>query len=85
MIFSTFKSLSFYTTLPSAMFFSFPIAIKSSKLGDTQSVSLLMDEAKSMIEIGIYHNHIVNLQGVTLGFNPKTHQLTDVSIQKIEK
>ena len=60
--------------------FSFPIAIKSSRIGDSQSVNLLIDEAKSMMEVGLYHDYIVNLQGVTYGFNEETYRLNDVSI-----
>ena len=33
-----------------------------------------MDEAKSMFQIGTYHNHIVNLQGITCKENKSSNQ-----------
>ena len=32
---------------------------------DNYDIDLLMDEAKTMLSVGGYHEHIVNLQGVT--------------------
>ena len=64
--------------------FSFDIAIKSSRcLASSKSLDLnrkqddlgaLMDEAKSMLEIGSYNDNIVNLQGVTCKIERRTIQ-----------
>ena len=40
---------------------------------------MILDEAKTMIEIGSYHNHIVNLQGVTYSLNLEEKRFLDVS------
>ena len=40
---------------------------------------MILDEAKTMIEIGAYHNHIVNLQGVTYSLNLEEKRFLDVS------
>ena len=44
--------------------YRFPIAIKMPKNTNTQEVALFLDEAKTMLEVGVYHEHIVNLQGI---------------------
>ena len=49
-------------------------------MGDNQGTSLFIDEAKSMSEIGTYHDHIVNLQGVTYSWNSNQGQFTEVLI-----
>ena len=46
-------------------FCRFPIAIKTLLSADPQENDSILNEAKSMLEIGTYHNHIVNLQGIT--------------------
>ena len=33
---------------------------------DEENLSLLMDEAKTMMKVGEYHEYIVNLQGITV-------------------
>ena len=38
----------------------------------------LMDEGKSMLEVGTYHEYIVNLQGVTYQTDNKHENLTQV-------
>ena len=54
--------------------YSFNIAIKSNRYvapnnltqnGIDSCMGALMEEAKSMLEVGSYHENIVNLQGVT--------------------
>ena len=63
--------------------YSFNIAIKSNRivpankrplLQDVENNDLgsLMDEARSMLEVGSYHENIVNLQGVTCGVEQGT-------------
>ena len=32
---------------------------------DALQIDTILDEAKSMLQIGKYHDHIVNLQGIT--------------------
>ena len=49
--------------------YRYPIAIKTQKSASDQEIGLLLDEAKSMLEIGTYHDNIVNLQGVTYEVN----------------
>lgn len=50
--------------------FRFSVAIKSltSKDGDVDHASMigLLDEAKTMVSLGGYHENIVNLQGLML-------------------
>ena len=46
---------------------------------DNQGISLFLDEAKSMLEIGTYHDHIVNLQGITYCWNSYEKQFSAVS------
>ena len=43
----------------------FPIAIKTLLSADALQIDTILDEAKSMLQIGKYHDHIVNLQGIT--------------------
>ena len=52
----------------------FPIAIKTLLAADVYQVESIMDEAKSMFQIGTYHNHIVNLQGITCKENKSSNQ-----------
>ena len=69
----------------SNQFFSFNIAIKSNRYappnnlaqnGVDSCMGALMEEAKSMLEVGSYHENIVNLQGVTcLIENGTLHQV----------
>ena len=48
-------------------------------MNDYQGIELLMDEAKTMLEINDYHDHIVNLQGILVGWNSIEQQLSEVS------
>ena len=43
----------------------FPIAIKTLLNADAFKIDTILDEAKTMLHIGKYHDHIVNLQGIT--------------------
>ena len=58
---------------------SFPIAIKTPQMADDQGIDLFLDEAKSMFEIGTYHDHIINLQGITYSWNSYENQFAEVS------
>ena len=60
----------------------FPIAIKTPQITDSQGISLCLDEAKSMFEIGSYHDHIVNLQGIAYSWNANENQVSAVSEMK---
>ena len=43
-----------------------------------------MDEAKSMFQIGTYHNHIVNLQGITCKEKKSSNQKApEVSVSSL--
>ena len=62
----------------------FPIAIKhphSDKDGNfgTEEMETFLEEAKSMLEIGEYHENIVNLQGVIYGKEDIEKHLPNVS------
>ena len=44
--------------------FRFPIAVKTPNNTTNGQIELLMEEAKTMLRIESYHDHIVNLQGI---------------------
>ena len=56
----------------------FAIAIKVPNQGI--GVELFLDEAKSMLEIGEYHDNIVNLQGICYSIDEETRSLSNVCI-----
>ena len=56
----------------------FPIAIKTPKCFDETDIKLFLDEIKSMLEIGSYHDHIINLQGVSYELDEYERKLTEV-------
>ena len=41
-------------------------------------MELLLDEAKSMLELGEYHDHIVNLQGVLYEQNKTNNDVIEI-------
>ena len=43
----------------------------------------MLDEAKNMIQLEKYHDHIVNLQGLTCEVNKGNHHLSTVRVQKV--
>ena len=43
-------------------------------------MSLLLDEIKSMIEVGRYHKNIVNLQGIAYELDEHNQSLKKVSL-----
>ena len=62
-----------------ALIFSrFPIAIKTPKCFDGTDIKLFLDEIKSMLEIGSYHDHIINLQGVSYELDEYETKLSEV-------
>ena len=61
-------------------FIRYPIAIKTSQNIDPQEFNSILDEAKSMIQVGKYHNHIVNLQGITFKVEKDNGILSEVSL-----
>ena len=46
-------------------------------------VELFLDEAKSMLEIGEYHDNIVNLQGICYGMDEEKRSLSKVCIVEL--
>jgi hypothetical protein len=46
--------------------FRFPVAIKAPMTTNYNEVQTFWEEAKSMVEVGTYHDHIVNLQGIVV-------------------
>ena len=59
-------------------FTRFPIAIKTSLGVDQEELDSILDEAKSMFQVGKYHNHIVNLQGITFEVDKDDNKLSEV-------
>ena len=47
-------------------------------MNDGQGIELFLDEAKTMLEINEYHDHIVNLQGLIVGWNSVEKQFSEV-------
>ena len=47
-------------------------------MNDGQGIELFLDEAKTMLEINEYHDHIVNLQGLIVGWNSIDKQFSEV-------
>ena len=45
---------------------------------DPHGIDLLLDEAKTMLEVGTYHDHIVNLQGITYSWSSYEQQFSEV-------
>ena len=65
--------------------FRFPIAIKCSISKDPQKIDLFLEEAKTMLRIGNYHDHIVNLQGLVYETNEDGDKIPEVSFSYIIK
>ena len=60
---------------------SFPIAIKYPSSKDLQNVDLLLEEAKTMLRIGSYHDYIVNLQGIIYNNDGGGNKILEVSVK----
>ena len=60
------------------LFPRFPIAIKTPLSQDPKELDTILDEAKNMIQLEKYHDHIVNLQGLTCEVNKGNHHLSTV-------
>ena len=58
--------------------FRFPIAIKCAQNIGPEKTSLFLDEAKTMLQIGSYHDFIVNLQGIIYNSNEEDEQAPEV-------
>ena len=61
----------------------FPVAIKCAQNVGPEKRTLFLDEAKTMLQIGSYHDFIVNLQGIIYNTNSNEDQALEV-IYKIE-
>ena len=55
------------------------MAIKHPKSFGDQEMDVFLEEAKSMLEIGVYHVNIVNLQGIIYGKEDKEKGIPKVS------
>ena len=44
----------------------------------TDQIEVFLDETKSMLELGAYHDHIVNLQGISFVLDDKNNKLMKV-------
>ena len=62
------------------MFYRFTIAIKTSLSDDLHENESLLDEARTMLKTDEYHNHIVNLQGLTIESNSTNSQSLNVTM-----
>ena len=60
------------------MSFRFPVAVKTSSDPNSKQLELLLEEAKNMIQLTKYHDHIVNLQGVTYTKDTESNIITSV-------
>ena len=60
-------------------FFSFPIAVKTSLNNGEGQMELLQEEAKTMLKIDSYHEHIVNLQGITYTWDLEKQNISEVT------
>ena len=47
-------------------------------MNDYQGIEIFLEEAKTMLEINEYHDHIVNLQGIIVGWNSIDKQFSEV-------
>ena len=56
----------------------FPIAIKTPITVNGKEIKWFLEEVKNMVQIGEYHIHIVNLQGILYEVNVTDKQLTTV-------
>ena len=62
---------------------SFPVAIKYPSSAELQNIDLFLEEAKTMIRIGSYHDYIVNLQGIIYNEDESGNKIPEVSIKKL--
>ena len=59
-------------------FFRFPVAVKTSFENNSKQLNLLLEEAKNMIQLTEYHDHIVNLQGITYTIDKEENTIRSV-------
>ena len=52
--------------------------MKNSTNHNNNDIDLLMDEAKTMLSVGTYHDNIVNLQGISYDADYTTQHLKKV-------
>ena len=60
---------------------SFPVAIKYPSSAELQNIDLFLEEAKTMIRIGSYHDYIVNLQGIIYNEDEGGNKIPEVNIK----
>ena len=78
-MFSIFKSCVVILLCP---YFRFQVAIKTPHDPRSCEAYHFLEEAKSMFEIGKYHENIVNLQGITYGKKDEKGYLPEVCFSK---
>ena len=64
---------------------SFPIAIKYSTSKCIDKIDLFLEEAKTMLRIGGYHDYIVNLQGLVYNQNKNGVNIPEVRMTLLNK
>ena len=62
----------------SFIIYRFPIAIKTSTGNEPKHIDMILEEAKTMIQLVKYHDHIVNLQGITYTLDDDTKNISSV-------
>ena len=72
-------SIEFVYSLPNR----FPIAIKCAQNIGPEKTSLFLDEAKTMLQIGSYHDFIVNLQGIIYNIDHADDHAPEVNFNLI--
>ena len=65
--------------LTQILFSSFPVAIKTSLNSSEGLTDLLQEEARTMLKIDSYHEHIVNLQGITYTWDLEKQNISEVT------
>jgi hypothetical protein len=60
------------------LFYRFPIAIKTPIGRNPKQIDSMLEEAKNMLQLGKYHDCIVNLQGITYELNTTDGYLSEV-------
>ena len=57
--------------------------MKTPKNFSIGQIEVFLDETKSMLELGTYHDHIVNLQGISFVLDNEKNKLLKVHIYEI--
>ena len=82
--FSNYKdTLKLASSIIYNKFYRFSIAVKNPRNFSNDQIEVFLDETKSMLELGTYHDHIVNLQGISFVIDNETKKLMKVKDNEI--